>query len=75
MSRKKKVSPAIPRNRRTTGVGWTTVRKVRRALYTGTRLVRDIEVLASGDPAKIWRRLRNKLVGRALGRLTWRLWQ
>jgi len=38
-----------------------------RWLYRLARLSRDIEVLASGKPEKIARRLVNKAIGRALG--------
>jgi hypothetical protein len=39
-----------------------------RDLYKAARISRDIEVLSTGDPEKIGRRIRNKLVGRALAR-------
>ena len=37
-------------------------------LYRAARLTRDFEVLASGDPARIRRRIRNRIVGRLLAR-------
>jgi hypothetical protein len=44
-----------------------------RWLYRLARLGRDAEVLASGDPAKVTRRLVNKAIGRILGpRVRWR---
>lgn len=42
-------------------------------LFRAARVVRDAEVLASGDPKKILRRGKNKLLGRLLARLkVWR---
>ncbi|MCS7236343.1 MAG: hypothetical protein RMM30_10285 [Armatimonadota bacterium] len=38
-------------------------------LYWLARVLRDVEVLASGDPRKIVRRARNKVLGRWMGRL------
>ena len=43
-------------------------------LYRLSRAVRDAEIIASRDPKKIARRLKNKWLGRHLGRL-WRLWR
>jgi hypothetical protein len=42
-----------------------------RWLYRLARLGRDAEVLASGDPARIGRRLVNKLLGRHVVRWVW----
>jgi len=43
------------------------VRQLVRLLYRLTRLLRDVEVLSSGNPRRIARRARNKLLGRLLG--------
>jgi hypothetical protein len=45
-------------------------------MYRAARLANDVSVLASGNPSRIARRARNKIVGRALGRSgLWRaLW-
>ncbi|MBI2552707.1 hypothetical protein HYW17_05410 [Candidatus Uhrbacteria bacterium] len=76
MSRKIKVHSAIPRNRRMAEDDpRRMLAKLRRGMYTGSRLVRDVEVLASGDWRKILRRVKNKLLGRALARGAWKIWQ
>ena len=44
-------------------------------LYSLARTSRDIEVLASGNPKRIGRRIKNKVLGRLLGgfwRFLWR---
>jgi len=48
-----------------------------RFLYRAARASRDIEAVSSGNPRRITRRAKNKLVGRALGRAgVWRrLWK
>ncbi len=45
--------------------------------YRAARVSRDIEALSSGNPRRIERRAKNKLLGRALGRAgVWRrLWK
>jgi hypothetical protein len=47
------------------------------ALYRTARLANDMSVLASGNPRRITRRAKNKIVGRALARAgVWRmLWK
>jgi hypothetical protein len=43
-------------------------------MYAAARLANDVTTLASGNPRRIVRRARNKIVGRALGRAgLWRL--
>jgi hypothetical protein len=42
-------------------------------MYQAARNARDLEVLASGDPKKIVRRAKNKLIGRLLGKL--KIWR
>jgi hypothetical protein len=43
-------------------------------MYRAARLANDVSVLASGDPSRIARRAKNKILGRALGRAgLWRL--
>jgi hypothetical protein len=44
------------------------------SLYRTARVANDISVLASGNPRRITRRAKNKILGRALGRAgLWRL--
>jgi hypothetical protein len=43
-------------------------------MYAAARLANDVSTLASGNPNRIVRRAKNKIVGRALGRAgLWRL--
>ena len=43
-------------------------------MYRAARLANDVSTIASGNPHRIARRARNKIVGRALGRAgLWRL--
>ena len=43
-------------------------------MYAAARLANDISVVAFGNPRRIARRARNKIIGRALGRAgLWRL--
>jgi hypothetical protein len=50
---------------------------LRSSLYRSARLLGDAQALTSGNPKRITRRAKNKLVGRALGRSgIWRfLWR
>jgi hypothetical protein len=51
--------------------------RLRRSLYRSARMLGDAEALGSGNPKRITRRAKNKLLGRALGRSGfWRsLWR
>jgi len=43
-------------------------------MYAAARMANDISTLASGNPRRIARRAKNKIIGRALGRAgLWRL--
>lgn len=46
-------------------------------MYRAARLANDVSTLASGDPHRMARRAKNKIVGRAMGRAgIWRaLWR
>lgn len=46
-------------------------------LYKAARTARDVEAVSSGDPKRIERRAKNRIVGRLLGRAGfWRwLWK
>jgi hypothetical protein len=50
---------------------------LRGKLYRSARFLGDVQAVTSGDPKRIERRAKNKLVGRALGRSGfWRfLWR
>jgi hypothetical protein len=50
---------------------------LRRSLYRSARILGDVEAVSSGDPKRVARRAKNKIVGRALGRSGfWRfLWR
>jgi hypothetical protein len=48
--------------------------RLSRLLFRAARASRDVEASESGDPSKIARRARNKVIGRALARAgLWRL--
>jgi hypothetical protein len=51
--------------------------RLRTFLYKSARTLGDVEAVASGDPKRITRRAKNKILGRALGRSGfWRtLWR
>lgn len=43
-------------------------------MYSAARLANDVSTLASGNPERIARRAKNKILGRAVGRMgLWRL--
>jgi len=48
-------------------------RKASSGMYKAARTAGDIEVLASSDPKKIARRIKNKAIGRLLSKL--RIWR
>lgn len=41
--------------------------KLVRMLYQLARMANDVEKFSSGDPAKIARRIKNKIIGRKIG--------
>lgn len=49
--------------------------KLSRRLYRAARLANDVETITSGDPKRIRRRAKNKLVGRLLAPLWRQLWR
>lgn len=51
--------------------------KLSRLLYKAARTSNDVETVASANPKRIGRRLKNKVIGRVLGRTgIWRmLWK
>jgi hypothetical protein len=51
-------------------------RRLSSRLYKAARVANDLETLASGDPRRVLRRGKNKLIGRFLGRSLFRwLWK
>ena len=51
--------------------------RLSRFLYRAARTANDVEAITSGNPKRVDRRLRNKLIGRLLGKAgIWRsLWR
>lgn len=49
--------------------------KVRNTLYKAARALGDASAVASGDPKKVARRGKNKIVGRLLGPFWRKLWR
>ena len=51
--------------------------RLSRFLYRAARTANDVEAITSGNPKRVERRLKNKLVGRLLGKAgIWRrLWR
>jgi len=49
--------------------GETVAKKLSSKLYKAARVLNDIETVASGDPKKITRRAKNKLLGRLLRKI------
>jgi hypothetical protein len=48
-------------------------KKIAGGLYKTARTMNDIETIASGNPVKIMRRVKNKLIGRLLSKL--KIWR
>jgi hypothetical protein len=48
--------------------------RLSRALRKSARTAADIEAIAGG-PKTTGRRIQNRLIGRAIGKATWRLWR
>lgn len=45
-----------------------TARRYSNAAYSAGRVLNDFSALASGDPVRIGRRLKNRVLGRAIAR-------
>ena len=44
------------------------LRKLRRSLYKGARILGDVNAVTSGNPARMAKRMMNKFTGRKLAR-------
>jgi hypothetical protein len=54
-------------------MGLVMTKKASNSLYKAARTMNDLETLASGDPKKILRRGKNKILGRLLAKL--KIWR
>ena len=52
-----------------------TKRRLSDILYRTSRTARDVEAIESGDPKRIARRVKNRIVGRFLSRILRGLWR
>jgi hypothetical protein len=50
-------------------------RRVSDELYRASRTARDVEAVASGNPSRIARRIKNRILGHFLARALRRLWR
>jgi len=52
-----------------------TKRRASNELYRASRTARDLEAIESGDPKRIARRVKNRIVGRFVSRVLRGLWR